>query len=123
MRYYKVGNGIGLPKITPRLRGGGVQPPLGPFCAIVCARGGSHPPSCAIQKSSFPPPSLVQFTNVCPPPLVQFKVAEYPQIRNKKKKCFCGILFQRFLGKDFGNRPVSIYTTMNLQTINVFDNI
>ena len=47
--------------------GGGVQPPLGPFCAIVCARGGSHPPFCAIQKSRSPPlPCAIQ--NLGPPP-------------------------------------------------------
>ena len=94
--------------ITPVLREGEVPPPLGPFCAIISAPGRSPPLPCAIQNLG-PPPSLVQF-----------KVAEYPQIRNKNKICFCGICFQRFLGKDFGNRPVSIYTTMNLQKIHVF---
>ena len=45
--------------------------------------------------------------------MLQCKMAEYRQIRDENKNCFCGIVVIGILGKDIGNRYIYVYIYVN----------
>ena len=45
--------------------------------------------------------------------MLQSKMAEYCQIRDENKNCFCGIFCMGILGKDLGNRYIYVYIYVN----------